>query len=284
MPFVADYTKALGEFEKLTNAQAQTLKNKGKESGLKKINVLFKSGKTLEQRAAAFDKALDTPVTIKTTPAQAKTVVKVVVEAHAKFSEGLKKNRDEFTKGIAEFGNEKDVQAGYQVFVKRLEQMRHEAKGRTDQKLANLNEIITGKALTGDAKVAADIKRAYIGIKGGADETEALIKLFVARPSVAGAYELLTNTKGPRSLGVGVTSWKKVAEAHPDLAAQLRADPVHLLKPVYDLTQNKGEPFWKDKLKIGDPGWENRVKAQAAELARVVTALRRSADEIKALL
>ena len=287
MPFVDTYKKAMLEFENLTNRKAQTLKNKGKEAGVKKLALLFKSGKTLEQRAVLFDQAIAAKVSVNTTPAQAKTIMKTVVETSTKFGEGLKKNREEFTKGIADVGNDPDMKAGYEVFVKRMDQMRYEVKTTTDQKAANLKEIVSGKALAGDAKVVADIRRAYLGIKGGLNESDALIKLFSARPTEDNAYELLTNTKGPRSLGVGVTAWKRLVTQNPDLAGRLSraggGDPEHLLQPVYELTQNKGRAFWQAKLKIGQDGWEDRVRAEAAKLSQALAHLGRSAEVIKTL-
>ena len=85
-----------------------------------------------------------------------------------------------------------------------------------------------------------------------------------------------------------MTAWKKLSAQSPDLAGRLSkaggGDPEHLLQPVYELTQNKGRPFWQAKLKIGQDGWEDRVKAEAAKLTQVLTHLARSADVMKTLI
>lgn len=287
--FSENLAKALKEFETLTNAQAGVLKNKGKEKGLAQLKVAFKNGKTLEQRAADYDRLIDTALTSKVTPDQAKKLAQAVEVGYAKFSEGLKKNRDEFDKLGKEFGPaDAKVKAGYEIFAKRMDQIRHESKLKRDHKIDGCKQIITGESLKGDAKVVSSIKTAYLGIKGGADDTEILIKKFLTEPTKANAIQVLSNDKGPRSMGVGVTTWKAVLKANPTLAERLAAagggDPVHILDPVYDITQNKGGPFWEGQLKFNTDGWEGRVKTQLQELHKVVGHLRRSADAMKKLV
>ena len=265
------YTDALKEFEALTSKKAATLKNKGKEEGVKKLAVLFKSGKTLDQRFADFDKAVNDSERggDKVDP---KKLLDQITTAYEKLDDGLKKNIADYSKQERELGtpDEKDLKAGCGIFVNRMESLRKLAKitleGRKNSLAAR-----AGKAAAPDEKLKSDIKVAYLGISKGVQETQALMKAFIAKPTEAALEKTFGSATGPRSIGASVTMWKQmVIKKKPELANKLGADPEHLLSHIFDLTQRKPIDYWKKEFKCPQPGWEqNATKVAKACLAQM---------------
>ena len=265
------YSDALKEFETLTNKKAATLKNKGKEEGIKKLSVLFKSGKTLDQRFADFDKAVNESERGGDRVDPKKLLVDVVT-TYAKLDEGLKKNVADYTKQERELGgpDEKELKAGCGIFVNRMESLRKQAKIALESRKTAL-AARAGKAAAPDEKLKADIKTAYLSIGKGVQETQAIMKAFIAKPSADALEKTFGSATGPRSIGAGVTMWKQmVVKKSPDLAKKLGADPDHLLSHIFDLTQRKPVDFWKKEFKYPQTGWEaNATKVAKACLAQM---------------
>src|SRR5579864_4535541 len=91
-----NYDDALKEFETLTNARAATLRNKGKEQGVAKLSVLFKQGKSLDQRLDDWQRAV-LALEKAREPAAILKGIKAIQVARDKLNEGLKKNIADFT-------------------------------------------------------------------------------------------------------------------------------------------------------------------------------------------
>ena len=265
------YADALSEFETLTNKKAATLKNKGKEQGVKKLAVLFKSGKTLDQRFDDFDKAVNDSERGggKGDP---KKLLAAITTAYVKLDEGLKKNIADYRKQETELGtpDEKELKAGCGIFVNRMESLRKLAKITLEGRKNSL-EAAAGKPAGPDDKMKSDIKVAYLSIGKGVQETQALMKAFIAKPSVDALEKTFGSATGPRSIGAGVTMWKQmVVKKKPDMANKLGADPEHLLSHIFELTQRKSVDYWKAQFKCPQPGWEqNATKVAKACLAQM---------------
>jgi hypothetical protein len=283
--FTDTYANAVKEFESLTTKRAATLKNKGREEGLKKLNMLFKSGKTLQQRAAAYDTAIEGFSRCKT-PADEAKALKNLEAARQKLTDGLKENIKSFTveaKGISPADG--DMKAGFEVFLGRLGQMVNRAKMETEQR-KSLALKAAGKQTVG-GKIVSDIKTTYLNVRKGCDETEALMKKFIARPTRENFAAAFYSGTGPRSISVAVTNWKQlVLKADPGVANKLTVDPVHLIEnpAMWDATQRKDANHWTAKLKMDQPGWEDRAKKAAQDILDQVKHWRRVADEMKAII
>src|SRR5262245_54323371 len=84
------YKLAMSNFTALTTKVAPTLKNKGQEAGLKKLLMVMKSGKTLEQRAQDYDAAVDALKICKDEKLKSlPDLMKALNTATAKLNEGL---------------------------------------------------------------------------------------------------------------------------------------------------------------------------------------------------
>jgi hypothetical protein len=84
-----------------------------------------------------------------------------------------------------------------------------------------------------DEKLKSDIKLAYLSIGKGVQETQALMKAFIAKPTMTALEKTFGSASGPRSIGAGVTMWKQmVVKKKPELAGKLGADPDHLLSHI----------------------------------------------------
>ena len=265
------YADSLKEFETLTNKKAATLKNKGKEEGIKKLGMLFKSGKTLDQRFADFDKAVNESERggDKVDP---KKLMAQIQTTYDKLDEGLKKNIADYKKQEGELGapDEKELKTGCGVFMNRMESLRKLAKITLEQRKTAL-AARAGKAAVPDEKLKSDIKVAYLSIGKGVQETQALMKAFIAKPTMDGLEKTFGSASGPRSIGAGVTMWKQmVIKKKPELASKLGADPEHLLSHIHELTQRKSVDYWKAQFKCPQPGWEqNATKVAKACLAQM---------------
>jgi len=257
------YSSALKEFETLANKKAATQKNKGKEDGIKKLTMLFKSGKTLDQRFDDFDKAVNESERggDKVEP---KKLLAAILTAYQKLDDGLKKNIADYSTQEKQLGpDDKDLKAGCAVFVNRMEALRKNAKVTVEGR-RNALAARAGQTAAPDAKLKSDIKVAYLSIGKGVQETQAMMKAFIAKPSEAGIEGTFGSATGPRSISAGVTQWKQMAvKKNPKLAEQIGVDPEHMLKKIFDLTQRKPEDFWKARFKYPQPGWETQAKAVA---------------------
>jgi len=282
--FKDNYTAAIKEFETLTNKRAPVLKGKGKEAGVKKLTDVFKkTAKPLETLCEQFD--LAGRECSKAKPDTALKLAKAYENAFDKLNEGLKKNITEL-EGQAKVlgGEDKDLKNGFEVLLKRLEQFRKAGKVMALQQTQGL-KTLAGKDITVDAKLITNIKVTHLGIKKGCDETEALMKVFIAKPTQDNLKNAFSSQTGPRSISVAVTNWKQmVLKVDPSLKDKLPVDPEHMLKKIYDLTQRKDITFWEKELKMDKAGWEDRAKKVALECLKQVPLWRRLAEEIKALL
>lgn len=282
--FKENYIAAIDEFEKLTNKRAPILKSKGKEKGVKQLTDLFKkTAKPVEQLCENFDKLYD-----ECTRAKSDTALKAAknyADAYDKLNVALKKNIVDLEPQLKELGpDDKDLKTGFDVLIKRLEQMRKMGKSLVVQQTQILKET-AGKEVGLDEKLKNNIKITYLGIKKGCDETEALMKVFIAKPTVDHLVDAFSSSTGPRSIQVAVTAWKQlVLKKDPSLKDKLQADPEHLIKKIYELGQQKGKDYWAGVLKMNQPGWEDRAKKVALECLKQVELWRRMAEEIKGLL
>ena len=288
--FAIDYKNFLTEFETLTDKKMSTLKNKGKEEGIKKIKVLFKAGKTLDARCADYDAAklgsekmgalID-----KNQASAAKDLLKKLEIAYDKLNEGIKLNSKEFEAQFTKLGDpDKDLKTGLDVFLKRLEQLRKRGKMEVEGKTQELAKLSGSSAATGDEKLRSGIKIVYLTIGKGAAEAEALMKVFIAKPSEDTMMAAFSAGSGPRTLSTAVTNWKQfVLKQDPTMARRLSIDPATLLTHIADLTQRKDVNFWRNKLQMDKDKWEDRGKVVAAQFLQQLVSWRRLAGEIKAL-
>jgi len=170
---LTSFTSALAEFESLTDKKATTLKNKGKEGGIGKLKLLFKSGRTLDQRFADFD------ASVKESErgggaVDPKKLLDAILTSYQKLEDALKKNIADYSKQEKELGPEdKDVKAGCGVFVSRMESLRKQAKATVELRRSAL-ATRGGQSQSLDAKLASDIKVAYLNMAKGIQETHAL--------------------------------------------------------------------------------------------------------------
>ncbi|MDT4893018.1 MAG: hypothetical protein QOE97_2053 [Pseudonocardiales bacterium] len=281
------YDNAMKEFEALTNKRAAVLKNKGKEAGVAKLKVLFKSGKTLAERLDAYDKANVGTERAKTKDEVLKSLKNMEV-AYAKLSEGIKKNVAAFELEARDIGpSDPDMKTGFGVLINRLKMINNRGKMELEIRRNILKER-AGKTVGVDEKLNSAIKTVYLNIRKGCEETEALMKKFKARPTRQNLDAAFSSGTGPRSISVAVTSWKQVVlKQDPTAGARLdRAgggDPVHLLQKIFDLTQRKDATFWDQQLRTDQPGWEQRAIKVADEALAQVANWRRVADSMKQL-
>lgn len=277
------YADALKEFESLTSKRAATLRNKGKEEGLKKLNMLFKSGKSIDERLAIYEAAMLACEKAKT-PQESLKAVKVLDVARTKLTEGLKKNIAAFTVEAHDISpSDGDMKTGFEVFIKRMSQVSNRAKMEVEQR--KQIALKDAEKLTADGKMKSDIKTVYLNIRKGCDETEALMKVFMARPSKETFMDAFSSGTGPRSISVAVTNWKQIVlKANPTIGERLRADPVHLITNMFDATQRKDYGFWANKLHMDQPGWEAAAKREAQRCLDQVKLWRMMADDMKKLV
>jgi hypothetical protein len=277
----SSYTGALSEFESLTNKKASTSKNKGKEEGIGKLKMLFKTGKTLDQRFTDFDSAVNESERggNKVDP---KKLLEAILTSYQKLDEGLKKNIADYAKQEKELGpDDRDVKTGCGVFVNRLESLRKQAKVTVEQR-RNALAARAGQAQEPDAKLKSDIKVAYLNMAKGIQETQALMKAFIAKPSEDKIEATFGSATGPRSIGAAVTHWKQmVVKKDPKLADKLGADPEYLLKKIFELTQRKSVDYWKQQFGHPKPGWEKKATATAKECLDQMGNWATMADRIK---
>ncbi len=118
----------------------------------------------------------------------------------------------------------------------------------------------------------------------GAAEAEALMKVFIAKPSQETMMAAFSASSGPRTLATAVTNWKQfVLKQAPTMAGKLGVDPTTLLGQIVDLTQQKNLAFWQGKLQTAQPGWEDRGKALATQFLAQLPNWQKLAERIKAL-
>ncbi len=253
------YTASLKEFENLTNTQAVTLKNKGKEEGVKKLKLLFKNGKTIDQRLADFDKAVnDSEAGGNKAPPEKK--LEAVKVAYEKLNEGLKKNIEEYKAQERVLGpDEQALKVGCGVFVNRLEAIRKQAKSTFETRAKML---ITNKS--GEEKLRGELRLVYLNMSKGIAETQALMKGFIAKPTEDKLEATFGSATGPRSIGAAVTYYKQmVLKQMPDANDRIGADPEHLLLKIHELTQRKAVSHWKQVFGHPAPTWEQKAVATA---------------------
>ncbi|MGQ3053018.1 MAG: hypothetical protein ACT6S0_14655 [Roseateles sp.] len=285
MSVTDNYKLAMRNFTALTARVAPTLKNKGQEAGIKKLLMVMKSGKTLEQRLADYEAALEAAKSCKDDNLKALPGhLKALATALVKMNEGLKKNMDEFEAQARVLGpSDADLKAGFEILSQRLDALRKYAKNEVVQVTAIVEKRL-GKDASAQEVLNKNLKMVYLGIKKGSAEFEAALKQFIAKPTEQNLKEALCSSTAARSISVAVTHWKgAVLKASPQIGERLRADPVHLLKLIDDAAQNKGMGFWEGKFAMKNPGWEDRAKAQAKKYLDQVKNWRIMADEIKGL-
>ena len=260
---LTSFTSALAEFESLTDKKATTLKNKGKEGGIGKLKLLFKSGRTLDQRFADFD------ASVKESErgggaVDPKKLLDAILTSYQKLDDALKKNIADYSKQEKELGPEdKDVKAGCGVFVSRMESLRKQAKATVELRRSAL-ATRGGQSQSLDAKLASDIKVAYLNMAKGIQETHALMTAFIAKPSEERIEATFGSATGPRSISAAVTHWKQmVVKKNSKLADKLGADPDTLLERIFDLTQRKPVDYWKQQFGYPKAGWELRASTVA---------------------
>lgn len=279
---VQKYAQAVRDFETLTDKKVPTFKTKGKEAGIKKLKGLFKSGKSLEQRIADFQKASDACSGAR--PDTAKSALKNLESALAKLDDALKKHIASFRNEERALGPEdRDLKTGFAVFIGRLDELRRWAKLDVETRKTGLKEL-AGKTVGADEKTKSDIKQVYQNLMKGCAETEALMKMFLSRPTPQNMEAAFTSATGPRSISVSMTLLKqRVLARSPVLKKRLRADPDTLLQKIWDLTQRKGPGYWQNKLQMNKPGWESRAKVVAQDCLAQVNNWRVMADDLRKL-
>ncbi|HEY0953384.1 MAG TPA: hypothetical protein VGE36_01410 [Roseateles sp.] len=280
-----NYKTAMKQFTALTSKAAPTLKSKGQESGLKKLLLAMKNGKTLEQLLQDYEKATQAVGDCKDDKLKSLPgLLKTADTALDKLNDGLKKNMAEYEARARELGpTDAELKAGFEILAQRLDALRKYAKSNSVQ-VAAIAAKRLGKGESGQDKLSKDLKIVYLGMKKGAAEFEAALKQFLAKPTEQNLKEALCSSTQARSISVAVTHWKNaVMKASPGLADKLRADPVHLLTHINDPAQNKDMTFWEAKFSMKQEGWEGRAKTQLKKYLDQVKNWRLMADEIKAL-
>lgn len=280
------YQLAMRQFTALTAKVAPTLKNKGQEAGLKKLLVLMKGGKTLEQRTQDYDAALKAVSQCKDDKLKSLPgFIKELTTAMTKMNEGLKKNMDEYEAQARALGPaDEDLKAGFEILGKRLDAMRKYAKTEVVQVVA-IAEKRLGKEETDQDKLNKNLKMCYLGMKKGTAEFEAALKQFMAKPTEKNLNEALCSSVQARSIAVAVTLWKTaILKAAPRLGDKLGADPVHLLSHINDPAQNRDFKFWQDKFDMKKPGWEDRAKAEVKKYQAQIKNWQTMAEKIKDLV
>lgn len=282
------YSKALRDFEKLTNQQAATSKNKGSEEGLKRLKLLFKQGKTIQQRIDDFEAAVD-DASAANTVARAKKELPRLETSRKKLSEGLKKNIDEF-QTIAPFVTSNSAsKTAYEIFIKRLMQLHTSAKSEAESRRMYLLETIGGsRKPTPDAKLISSLKALNLNLRSGIAETEALMKMFLEKPSEKTFKAAFTgNSGGPRTLTTATRTWERtILPKDPSLAQQLTVDPQALFDDYEDLANLQAIADWRKKFRIQDfsgTGWHGVAMRLAQGYLRQLGGWKKFADEVKAL-
>jgi hypothetical protein len=120
-------------------------------------------------------------------------------------------------------------------------------------------------------------------MKKGVEETEGSLKVFIAKPTAKHLENAFCSMTNARSIGAAVTMYKQqVLKKDPSIAGKLRADPIHLLSHINEMSQNKGMDFWEKKFKMDKPGWEAAAKKAAEDALKQMKNWRMMADELKA--
>lgn len=285
MPVMDNYKVAMRAFTALTAKVAPTLKNKGQEAGFKKLLVLMKNGKTLEQRIQDYDDARQAANSCRDDNLKALPgLLKAMDTALTKMNEGLKKNMDEYEAQAKVLGPaDATLKAGFETLAQRLDALRKFAKSDALQVIAIAQKSL-GKTASADEVLNKNLKMVYLGIKKGSAEFEAALKQFIAKPNDQNLQDAFCSSTAARSISVAVTHWKgTVLKTNPKIAERLRADPVHLLTHIDEAAQQKGVKFWETKFAKSKPGWEDRAKVQAKKYLDQVKNWRMMADEIKGL-
>ena len=151
---------------------------------------------------------------------------------------GLKKNIADYTAQAKVISPaEADMKAGFEIFIKRLNQLHNHAKMAADMQEKNLRAL-AGKAMGVDEALKKDLRVTYVGLRKGVEETEALMKKFINKPTKENMAAAFTSGTGPRSISVTVTYWKQIVlKKNPTINKNLPADPEHLIKHIWDLSQ-----------------------------------------------
>jgi hypothetical protein len=286
MPVAKDLKAALTEFQALSEKEAPVLAKKGKPGTVKAISATLKKRKTVEEVATAFDNMII--ACDKAAPPTALAELKKLQVIRKKLSDQLKAYSAEFATQAKDAGPaDPKLKSGFEILAKRLTQLSLHAKMTAEQKEVSLKALV-GNPLGNDEKLKKDIRQVYLGIRKGADETEALMKKFLAKPTKENMLAAFSSATGPRSISDAVTSWKEtVKKLPPPFDAKTKfgdADPEKLLTKIVDLTQNKGAAFWDAKLKTDKPDWEAGAKAIANDCLKNVEQWRISATKMKELV
>jgi hypothetical protein len=282
------YHTALTEFEKLTDRQAATTKNKGNEAGIKKLKLLFKQGKTIEQRLADFDLAMEA-ARKSDSPASAKKALQQVDVTRKKLSEGLKKNIKEFETLAPFVATTSQSKTAYEIFVKRLTQIHVGAKAMAEDYRPILLDTIGGsRKPTADAKVMSAVKKLSLDLRKGIAETEALIKMFLEKPNRKTFEAAFMQGVGPRSLTTTIKGWRQlILSKDPTLARRITVDPAALERDLseYAGIQNPGD--WARKFRVTDlsgTDWYDAATRMANDCLAELRDWRKLVDELRALM
>jgi hypothetical protein len=267
----------------LSEKEAPVLAKKGKEGSAKAITMTLKKRKTVEDVATAFDNMIIECEKAK--PPTALAELKKLQVIRKKLSDQLKAYSAEFAKQAKDVGPaDAKLMSGFEILAKRLTQLSLHAKMTAEQKEVSLKHL-AGNPLGDDEKLKKDIRQVYLGIRKGADETDALMKKFLAKPTKENMLEAFSSGTGPRSISASVTYWKQmvVKKLPPTFnpTSKIGHDPEHLIKNIFDLTQNKGAAFWDDKLKTDQPNWEARAQTIAKDCLKNVELWRVAATKLK---
>jgi hypothetical protein len=274
MAIAQDLLDAIKEFEALTAKQLPKLTKEGQAASAKKMTGFLKIGRsTVYKLADAFDKAMI-----------GKDVSKVE-SARKKLTDQLKIFSTDFAKQGAALASDPAMKTGLDVFSKRLTQFALHAKMQSEQKTADLKQL--GGAKFGPSEtLRKDIRQVYLGIRKGADETDALMTKFIAKPTDENFFAAFSSSTGPRSVGASVTYWKKkVAPNLPstfNVKQTLGEDPEALIRRIFDITQKHDEARWKKIGIHGKPGWEALATREAKAAMKWMVNFRAIADKMKA--
>lgn len=280
------YSTAMKNFTALTSKAAPALKTKGKEEGLKKLLMVMKSGKTVEQRLADYEGVEKSIEAVRDNNLKALPgLLKDLKTAQTKLDEGLKKTIEAYEEQGKQLGPaDGSLKAGFDILGQRLDGLRKHAKTQLLVRVGNAEKRL-GTLVSGQEALNRDLAKVQLGVKKGAAEFEAALKQFLAKPTEQNLKDALCSSVQARSIGVAVTHWKNtVLKASPGIGDKLRADPVHLLTHINDPQQNRSWDFWHGKFKIDQGGWEDRAKPQVKKYLDQMKNWRTMADEIKALI
>lgn len=279
-------SEALDEFESFANRRAATVASKGKNDGLRKLGAMFKSARTLEQRAAAYDAAWRAGDRAAGQQ-QATKALKVLQARYVDLNDALKKNLAAFRAQQKEASpDDRDLRTGYSVFLNRLEQIRKQAKSDVELRTRLLKEA-AGKTVAADARLKSDLKRVYLNLSKAIEDSEARMKVLIARPTEGNVTAILATSdgNGVRGIAAAVHEWNALERKHESLVKALDPTvPDHLLRALPTLEDKVGRPaFWREKLRMDEDGWEERAKQVAEATLKQLPNWRRLAESIKAL-